>query len=247
MNSAARNMALEVAYDGTRYSGWQIQKNAATIQGVMEKKLQKVVKHPVRLRAAGRTDAGVHAVGQVASFHTASSMGPEQFKLALNSLLPWEIRVMNVWEASPGFHPRYHVYRRWYRYLISNTPEMVPFFVNYALWIKRGLDLNLLNEYCKKLIGSHDFTSFCTLAGEQNPVRRIFECRVSRKGGFVFFDVVGDSFLRKMVRTIVGTFLEFENAKHDPSRVGEILNLKDRTRAGQSIYPGGLYLLKVFF
>lgn len=242
-----RNIALELSYDGTNYAGWQIQDNAKTIQGTVQEVLEKIVKHRVKMTYAGRTDAGVHALGQVAAFTTTSRMTEKQFEAALNSELPYDIRVRRAFETPAGFHARYDARMRWYRYLIWNSSEQVPFFKNYALWLWRGLDTNLLDRYCKEIIGEHDFTSFATIEEGENPVRTVFECKVTKRNDFVVFDVVANSFLRKMVRTIIGTFLELEKAGENPGRVKEILYAKDRRKAGMTVYPGGLYFVKVFF
>ncbi len=242
-----RSIALELVYDGTRYAGWQIQHNAVTVQGVVEEVLERIVKHRVRLTYAGRTDAGVHALGQVAAFKTESRMTAHQFEAALNTELPFDIRVRRVFETMPGFHARYSARMRWYRYLIWNSREQVPFFKNYSLWLWREVNTALLGDYCKAIVGEHDFTSFATVEKGGNPVRTVFECAIGKKNDFVVFDIIANSFLRKMVRTIVGTFLELEKEKEKPQRIGEILQARERKEAGMTVYAGGLYLAKVFY
>jgi len=242
-----RNIALEIAYDGKRYSGWQIQNNAITIQGVLEDVLKTILKVHIRLKAAGRTDAGVHALGQVASFNTESQMTPEQFKIAINSLLPDDIRIMNTFEASFDFNPRYGASKRWYRYLINNNQNLIPFFRNYSLWIRREINIDMLNNYCNRIIGDHDFTGFSSIKEGEMPMRRVYDCNVKCKRDFIIFDITANSFLRKMVRTIIGTFLDFEKNREMPEKVDEILHRKDRRKAGPTAYPGGLYLVKVFY
>jgi len=242
-----RNIALEISYDGTRYSGLQVQKNAVTIQGVIEEMLEKILKNRTRIKYAGRTDAGVHALGQVVSFHTDSSMTESQFYYALNALLPGDIRVMRAFEVAPTFHPRYDAQKRWYRYIISTVKNQVPFFNYYALWLRRDIDCNLLGRYCRRITGRHDFTSFACLEGGENPSRIVFECSVKKKNDFIVFDIIANSFLRKMVRTIVGTFLELEKANEEPGTVDEILQERERAAAGKTVYAGGLYLAKIFY
>jgi tRNA pseudouridine38-40 synthase len=239
--------AFELAYDGTAYAGWQVQENARTIQGVIEDCLEKVVKRRVRVTYAGRTDAGVHAIGQVIAFSSESSMTGEQFVRGLNSLLPLDIRIMRALEVEPTFHPRYDARARWYRYLIWNGKELVPFFRHYAFWLSRDLDISLISGYCERIVGEHDFTSFATLTPGENPVRTITSCEVRRRKGFVVFDIVANSFLRKMVRTIVGTFLRLEQEGASPECVEEILGRADREAAGETAFPGGLYLARVFY
>jgi tRNA pseudouridine38-40 synthase len=242
-----RNIALEMAYDGTCYSGWQIQDNAITIQGVLQEALMKIVKHPVHLIASGRTDRGVHAIGQVATFKTESRMSPEEFKLAINSAVSSDISIVRVVEAPSNFHPRYSARRRWYRYIISNRNDQVPFFKNYSLWVRRRLDLDLLNKYSERIKGKHDFKNLGAVEKGEVPIREVIECEFKRKNEFVVFDIVANSYLRKMVRLIVGTFLHLERRGEDPARVDDILTTEGRSTLVQSSYAGGLYLLKVFY
>ena len=242
-----RNIGLKISYDGTRYAGWQIQKNAKTIQGVMQDTLSIILKDGIKLKASGRTDAGVHAVGQIAAFETKSRMTGEQFMRALNSMLPSDIRILDVFEVPMDFHPRYSAKKRWYRYLISNTSVLTPFFRNYSLWVNRDINISLMNEYCRKIIGTNDFTSFATLTVDDQPLRSVFKCCFIKRNDFIIFDITAGSFLRKMVRTIVGSFLEFEKNSRIPESVSEILNAKNRSRAGKTAQACGLYLMKVFY
>ncbi|UCB45323.1 MAG: tRNA pseudouridine(38-40) synthase TruA [Spirochaetota bacterium] len=242
-----RNITLEIAYDGTFYSGWQIQDNAITIQGVLQEALAKIVKHPIHLIASGRTDRGVHAIGQVATFKTESRMSTEEFKMAVNSAVSSDIRIVNVVESLPDFHPRYSARRRWYRYIISNRNDQVPFFKNYSLWVRRRLNIDLLNKYCKRIKGKHDFKNLGTVEKGEVPIREVVECEFNRKNDFVIFDIVANSYLRKMVRFIVGTFLQLERRGEKPVRVDDILTSEKRNTLVQSSYAGGLYLLKVFY
>ncbi len=242
-----RNIVLKIAYDGTGYSGWQIQKNAVTVQGVVQDVLSGILKDEMTLKASGRTDAGVHALGQIASFTTTSGMKEQQFKLALNSRLPADIRILDVFEMPVKFHPRYSAKKRWYRYIISNVAVLSPFFRNYALWVGREINIHLLNEYCKKITGTHDFTSFATLAGDEIPLCRVFKCGFLRKNDFIIFDIIAKSFLRKMVRTILGSFLDLEKHERIPEKVNEILRARSRNKAGKTARSCGLYLIKVFY
>ncbi|MFW6180648.1 MAG: tRNA pseudouridine(38-40) synthase TruA [Spirochaetota bacterium] len=247
MPPGERTIALELCYDGSRFHGLQVQHGVLTIQGLVEEALERIVGRHVRIRFAGRTDAGVHAMGQVVSFTCASRMDPGAFRAALNALLPPDIRVLRGWEAPPGFHPRYDAAARWYRYLIDWHPERIPFFFRYSLWVHREPDLDLLRSYGEQVVGEHDFTSFATLERGENPRRAVFECRMRGKDRFLAIDIVGNAFLRKMVRTLVGTFLELERERQPARAVADILHRKDRAAAGQTAYAGGLYLMKVFF
>jgi tRNA pseudouridine38-40 synthase len=239
--------AFEVCYDGTAYAGWQVQENAQTIQGVIEKGLEILLKTGVRITYAGRTDAGVHALGQVISFHSESGMTGEQFKRAINALIPQDIRIIKPLEVGSDFHPRYSARARWYRYIMWNGPHPVPFYRNYALWIDRGIDMERLRLYGERIVGEHNFTSFSSLEQDENPVRRVFSFDVQRKNDFVLIDLVANAFLRKMVRSIVGTFLQLEQRGEEPERIDEILDAENRGEAGSTAYAGGLYLARVFY
>jgi tRNA pseudouridine38-40 synthase len=239
--------AFEISYDGTRYAGWQIQDNAETVQGIIENKLAIILKKGVRITYAGRTDAGVHAIGQVIAFDTQSGMMGDQFKKALNALLPQDIRVMRELNVSPDFHPRYSARNRWYRYIIWNGREQVPFFRNYALWLVHDVDITRIRDYGERITGTHDFTSLATLEAGENPVRTVQECSVYRKNDFVIIDIVANSFLRKMVRTIVGTFLKLEREGKKPEEMDRILAAKRGDWERETAYAGGLYLARVFY
>jgi tRNA pseudouridine38-40 synthase len=242
-----RNVALEIAYDGTAYSGWQLQNNAVTVQGVVEEALIRTGTASPRLRVAGRTDAGVHALGQVASFFTGSGMTPREYQLALNSLMPFDVRVLGARDAPSSFHPRFSARKRWYRYLVYNGDTLNPFFRNYALWLARGVNLGLLGEYAKRIVGRHDFTSFASLEPGDDPVREVYSCEVTKKNDFIIFDITANGFLRKMVRTLVGTFFELEKQEAEAGRITGIFRARNREKAGSTVFPGGLYLMKVFY
>jgi len=242
-----RNIVLTLSYDGTNYSGWQIQNNAITVQGVIQRVLENIVQHNLKMRVAGRTDTGVHAVGQVASFKTVSRIPTTNLKEALNSMLPPDIRVLEVVDGNENFHPRYSAIKRWYRYIIYNNDVPSPFFRNYSFWIRREVDIELLNKYCKKILGEHDFTSFAMIEDKNSSVRVVYKCEVKRKGDFILIDIVANSFLRRMVRSIVGTFLDLEKDKKEPEEVERILLAKERKLAGKTAYPCGLYLMKVYY
>ncbi len=242
-----RNIVLEIAYDGSRYAGLQIQRNAVTIQAVVEAALEKILHRFERIKYAGRTDTGVHALGQVISFTVENKMTPDQFRSALNSILPADIRVYRSFEANAEFHPRYSAKKRWYRYIMSTSEVEIPFFRKYVLWLGRDIDIDLINRYAVRIVGNHNFTSFARCEPGQVPNREVYECRVYRRREFVVLDIVANSFLRKMVRTIVGTFLELEQNGEPPERVTEILHSLSRQEAGKTVFPGGLYLVKVFY
>jgi tRNA pseudouridine38-40 synthase len=175
------------------------------------------------------------------------NMTGEQFLRALNALLPPDIRIMKTLDVGSDFHPRFSARARWYRYIIWNGEELVPFFRNYALWLNRQVDLTKLQDYCKRIIGEHNFTTFASLEQNENPIRRIHSCEVRRKNDFILLDIIANSFLRKMVRTIVGTFLKLEQEGVGPELIDEMLRAEDRSVAAGTVFAGGLYLAKVFY
>jgi tRNA pseudouridine38-40 synthase len=189
----------------------------------------------------------VHALGQVASFFTESGMTVREYQLALNALMPFDIRVLRARDASHTFHPRFSAIRRWYRYLVYNGDTLMPFFRNYALWLARGVNMDLLGRYAQRIVGRHDFTSFASLEPEDDPVREVYSFEVAKKNDFIIFDITANGFLRKMVRTLVGTFFEREKQGAGADTISGILRAKDRGEAGSTVYPGGLYLMKVFY
>jgi tRNA pseudouridine38-40 synthase len=174
-------------------------------------------------------------------------MTPEEFKRAINASVPQDIRVNKSQEAPDDFHPRYSARKRWYRYIISTHESPVPFFRHYCHRVTHRLDVGLLKEYAGRLIGSHDFRNLACIEEDEEPVREVSECGFSTKGDFVVFDITANGFLRKMVRTIIGTFLQLEKKRKPPGAVDEILGSDTRSSFVQTSYAGGLYLLKVFY
>lgn len=265
-----RNIALIIEYDGSLYSGWQRQENAVSVQEVMEASIFKVTKEKVLLEASGRTDAKVHALGQVACFHTQSNIPTEKLPLAINSHLPAGIAVQKAWEASQNFHPRYHAKKKTYWYRIVNSPIPSPLQRMYACHERRYLDIGRMREQADHLIGEYDFTSFCNSGSEvENKVRRIYalqiweevmqesvisktqEKMVKDADGMdyprriIHIEITGSGFLYNMVRIIVGTLMEIGKGKaYD---IPEILKAKDRRRAGPTAQAQGLFLKAVSY
>ncbi len=249
------NIRLTIAYEGTNYSGWQrqtrIQKK--TIQGILEDTLSKITKERIRVIGAGRTDAGVHALGQVANFRTKKRISPEEFKKALNSLLPKDIVIRKAQRAKNNFQAQFDAKSKYYRYIIYQGPTPSPFLRNYAFYIPYRLNLKAIKEGAKYLIGKHNFSSF-QLSGStaQNPVRTITKLTItpyrgyrSPKSRLISIDCVADGFLYGMVRSIVGTLIEVGKGKISPSKVEEILRAHDRRLAGPTAPAQGLYLIRV--
>lgn len=263
------NIRLVIEYEGTNYRGWQrqtriqdpgsrIQKK--TIQGILEDTVSKITKEGIRVIGAGRTDAGVHALGQVANFKTKSEMIPEEFKKALNSMLPKDIVIKNVRRVKEKFHAQFDAKSKCYRYIIYQGPTSSPFLRNYVFYIPCRLNLKSMREGAKYLMGKHNFSSF-QLSGSsaRNPVRTITRLSITSQRSYrspitvhrspnsklIFFDIVADGFLYGMVRSIVGTLIEAGREKISPSKIKEILKVRNRRLAGPTAPAKGLYLMKV--
>ncbi len=243
-----RNIAIVLEYDGSNYHGWQCQPNGITIQEVVEKAIEKILNRDVKIYAAGRTDSGVHAFGQVVNFHTASRIGTGELLKGLNSLLPDDIRVKSARSVDTDFHARYSAVSKSYLYVISNTRFHSPFQARYSWHIANYLDANLMNKGIKALLGTHDFSSF---KKKNEPygdhARTITRAWVRRKGAFIYVFVEATGFLRYMVRNIVGTLIEVGKGKISAADIEEILEARDRIKAGRTAPPYGLFLRRVTY
>ena len=243
-----RRVKLAVAYDGTAYAGWQVQPNGPTIQEKMEEVLARIVQEPVRVRAAGRTDAGVHAREQIVDFADAGVRDLGTIVHGGNALLPPAIRILSAVEVPETFDARRHATEKEYRYFLYLSPVDSPFLSRYAWHIEKPLDLDAVRAGLSHLVGEHDFSSFrgqgCTAV---SPVRTILRAEVSEHGvpGLVSIDVAGTGFLRHMVRNIVGTVVNAGKGKHSADYVVEILGARDRSAAGVNAPPHGLFLWRV--
>jgi len=245
-----RRVKLAVAYDGTAYSGWQVQPNGTTIQEVMEGAFSRILQEPVRLRAAGRTDAGVHAREQVVDFADAGVRDLETIVHGGNALLPPDIRVLSASVVPEAFDARRHTTEKAYRYFLYLSPVASPFLSRYAWHIEAALDLNAIRQGLSHLPGEHDFTSFRGQGcNARSPVRTIFRAEVAKHDipGLFSIDVAGAGFLRHMVRNIVGTVVNAGRGKHSADHVGEILRARDRSDAGVNAPPHGLFLWRVSY
>jgi tRNA pseudouridine38-40 synthase len=244
-----RKIKLTLAYDGTHFSGWQSQRHERTVQHAVETALAEIHKHPVALVGAGRTDAGVHATGQVAHFETDHpSLSGARFTDALNASLPHDVRVLESAEADPDFHARFKARRRVYRYYIYNTPIGLPHLRRYVWRVRRPLDLDALNRFAGLLVGDHDFTSFASaLDPTENKVRTIGSSCFFRSGDLAVYQIAGISFLWKMVRTIVGTIIDCVVSGKDEAEFRRILLARDRGQAGPTAPARGLFLERVSY
>jgi tRNA pseudouridine38-40 synthase len=245
-----RWLKLTVAYDGSEYSGWQIQPDKPTIQGTFEATWLRLTRESFRVTAAGRTDAGVHALGQVVGLTTATRLSNDELHRGLNALLPEDIGVVSVEDAPENFHATYDAVGKEYQYRIHNARSRSVFSRHFAWHYPQPLDAAAMHSAGQALLGKHDFSSFET-AGSERPdsIRTIHELTVARGLGEycdrVTLNVRGDGFLYNMVRTIVGTLIEVGGGKRPVEWPAEVLAAQDRRRAGQTAPPQGLFLLRV--
>lgn len=243
-----KNIMLTLEYDGTNYSGWQIQENANSIQAEIQKAIYTLTKKEVTLIGAGRTDAKVHALGQVANFFIETSIPGESFKYALNEYLPEDIKAVYSNEVPKDFHARFSAIKKRYRYKIYLSDVERPLLRNYAYQIDRNLDINKMKEASKYLIGTHNFTSFeGRRSFTKSKIRTLHSIEIHKRDEFIDIVVEGESFLRNMVRIITGTLVEVGTGKKNPSEIKLILEAQDRRLSGHTAPPQGLYLEKVFY
>lgn len=243
-----RNLKLTVAYDGTNYSGFQRQAGWPTIQEELERALSVIVKEEVRVTGAGRTDAGVHATGQVVNFFTAGTIPVDRVPYAANSLLPPDIVVTAASEVPGSFHSRASAIRKTYCYLVRTGPFPSPFWRNYAHHVKQDLDIPAMQSAATHLVGRHDFLSFrASGSSVRTSVRTIHRLECCTEGPFIRFIVEADGFLYNMVRIIVGTLLDVGKGNLTPESLPAILAARDRSAAGPTAPPQGLYLESVTY
>ncbi len=236
-----------MAYDGGAYSGWQVQPATLTVQGAIEGVLERMTQRPCRLRAAGRTDAGVHAAGQLACFQTESTLSAYRFLRGLNGLLPDDIIIREVVEVAAGFDPRRHNQGKHYRYVLWHAP-MIPPDVRHRAYHRPGpLDLARMAAAAERLVGTHDFAAFRSASCErETTVRTLYRCTVNDRRPEVWIDVEGTAFLKNMVRIIAGTLLGIGSGKLPVARVDELLAAGDRSRGGVTAPAHALCMMRVF-
>ncbi len=244
-----RNIRLLIAYNGTNYQGWQRQKDCPTIQGVIEEILTRITQQTVSLVGAGRTDAGVHAWGQVANLRTNSEMMIDKMEAALQALLPNDILIRRVQEAEPSFHARYSSRAKIYDYFICNHSRMTPFFRPYVWFLQGPFDTNLIKAGVSLLVGEKDFSSFRTQGSEvSHSVRTLYQAALLPLpwGGFKL-RFKADGFLRHMVRNMVGTLIRVGSGRISIEGFEKIIQSKDRSQAGEMAPAHGLFLRKVIY
>ncbi|ODM08909.1 tRNA pseudouridine(38-40) synthase TruA [Eisenbergiella tayi] len=243
-----KRVMLTVAYDGTNYHGWQLQSNGISIEEVLNRCLTELLKEPVQVIGASRTDSGVHAFGNIAVFDTRARMPGDKFSYALNQRLPEDIRIRGSREVSLTFHPRKTDSIKTYEYRILNEEFPNPVKRLYSHFTYLPLDEKKMNEGAKFLIGEHDFKSFCSVNAQvESTVRTIYSCEVQREGTEVVIRISGGGFLYNMVRIIAGTLMDVGNGKYPPETVADILKAKERTAAGPTAPARGLTLISYEF
>lgn len=244
-----RNILVILSYDGSKYHGWQVQKNALTVQEVFQNALEKIINQKVDIKGCSRTDTGVHANMYAVNFKTSSKIRCENIIYALNRFLPKDIAAIKSSEVPLDFHARYSCKGKEYIYKIWNNKIRNPFLNNRAFHYWYPLDENYLNSAAQMFTGSHDFTSFATLDKREtkNMIRNIEKFNVYRNGDMVEFKVKADGFLYNMVRIMSGTLLRIAQNKIKPKDIPRIIESKNRKNAGPTAPPEGLYLNKVFY
>lgn len=249
-----RNIRLLIAYDGTAYAGWQRQRMQSTIQGVLEEKISLMTTSPVVLHGAGRTDAGVHALGMVANFHTLSSIPCTAFLKGLNCLLPDDITILQADEVGADFHARFDAKGKIYAYQFLCTPILLPHQRLYYTHMPKQLDFAMMERALSLLVGERDFSCFeatgsrdVSIVGGRGAVRRIISASLQRQGDGWAMVLHGNGFLRHMVRNIAGTVFDVGQGKSSLHDFAEILAAKDRSRAGKTAPAKGLFLREVIY
>jgi tRNA pseudouridine38-40 synthase len=244
-----RNIRLTIEYDGTDYCGWQVQSRNSSkksIQAVIEKALQKILQEKIKLIGSGRTDAGVHALAQVANFRTKAKIPATNLQKALNSILPDDISIFKAEDVKPDFHSRFSAKSKIYRYTILNRSYPSALSRNTAYFFTYPLNVKLMQKESRVLLGRHNFKSFqLTQKQEKNPVRTIEQIRVQKKADLIHIDIEADGFLYNMVRSIAGTLIEIGRGKLAPGSLKRILFAKNRKFAGPTALARGLCLLEV--
>lgn len=241
-----KRVKLVVAYDGTNYHGWQVQDNGITIEEVLNRTISELVQEDIKVIGASRTDAGVHACGNVAVFDTESRIPGDKFSFALNQRLPEDIRIQESCEVDADFHPRYADTVKTYEYNILNRRFELPTKRLYAAFCYYPMDIERMNQAAAYLVGEHDFKSFCFAGAQvQTTVRTIYAVNVTKADDMVHIRITGNGFLYNMVRIIAGTLMQVGTGLMEPEQVKEILEARDRSKAGPTAVAKGLTLVEI--
>ena len=241
-----RNIKLTIEYDGKDFNGWQKQPNKLNIQGEIERAIKEITGEEVELIASGRTDAGVHAIAQVANFKTNSNIPIDKIPIALNTKLKRSIRILLAEEVDERFHSRYNCKKKTYRYIINNSDNGTAIYRNLEYNFSEKLDEEKMYQAIIYFIGEHDFKGFkASGTSSKSSVRTIYLGKVERDGNRVIIEVAGNGFLYNMVRIISGTLIDVGTGKIEPEDIRDIIESGDRKRAGKTLPPQGLYLVRV--
>jgi len=241
-----RNIKLTIEYDGKTFNGWQKQPNKLNIQGEIEAVIEEITGEKVELNASGRTDAGVHSFGQVANFKTNSTIPIEKIPIAINSKLKKSIVIKTDEEVNEMFHSRYNCKQKTYRYVINNSEILSAIYRNLEYHVSQKLDVNLMKKAIKYFEGEHDFAGFkASGTSSKSSIRTIYNAEIKEENSRVCIYLTGNGFLYNMVRIISGTLVEVGLGKIKPEEIPNIIESKDRQKAGKTLPPQGLYLMKV--
>ena len=241
-----RNIMLKIEYDGKDFNGWQKQPTKLNIQGEIERAIKDITGEEVDLIASGRTDAGVHSLGQVANFKTNSNIPVEKIPIALNTKLKRSIRILEAKEVEERFHSRYNCKKKTYRYIINNSENGTAIYRDLEYNFSQKLDVEKMNQAVKKFIGEHDFKGFkASGTSSKSSVRIIYGAKVYKEGERIIIELTGNGFLYNMVRIISGTLVDVGIDKIKVEDIEDIINSGERERAGKTLPPQGLYLVKV--
>lgn len=243
-----RNIKLTIEYQGKDFNGWQKQPNKLNIQGEIERAISSITDEEIELIGSGRTDAGVHSLGQVANFKTNTKIPVEKLALAINSKLKKSIRIKKAEEVEERFHSRYSVHSKKYRYIINNSPVGTAIYRELEYQFPIFLDVEKMQKAAKYFEGEHDFSAFkASGTSSKNSSRKIFKAEVFRKEEKIYIELTGNGFLYNMVRIISGTLLDVGIGKIAPEDIPKIIQSKDRKKAGKTLPAVGLYLVEVFY
>lgn len=243
-----RNIKLTIEYDGKDFNGWQKQPTKMNIQGTIEQAIKQITGEDVELNASGRTDAGVHALGQVANFKTNSKIPIEKFAIAINSKLKRSIVIKRAEEVDERFHSRLSCKRKTYRYIINNSQEGTAIYRNLETHIPQKLDVEKMQKAVKYFEGEHDFKAFkASGTSSKSSVRTIYKANVYQENEKIFIELTGNGFLYNMVRIIAGTLVDVGLGKIEPEEIPKIIQEGKRENAGKTLPPNGLYLVKVMY
>ncbi len=243
-----RNIKLTIEYDGKKFGGWQKQPNKLNIQGEIEKAIEEITGEKIDLNASGRTDAGVHSLGQTANFKTNSKIEIEKIPIAINSKLKQSIRIIKAEEVEENFHARYSCKGKKYRYIINNSKYGSAIYRDLEYHMPIKLNVEAMQKGIKYFEGEHDFKGFkASGTSSKSSVRTIYNAKVIQEGERIIIELEGNGFLYNMVRIISGTMVDVGLGKIKPEEIPEIIESKERSRAGKTLPPQGLYLVEVYY